>query len=409
MSRPFDGRRILLGVTGGIACYKSLFVARQLTQAGAEVDVILTRAAREFVGAITFEALTGRPVLTELLAAGHALDHIKLPRAADLVVVAPATADFIARAAGGHADDLLSAALVAATAPVLVCPAMNDMMWANRQVRANVAHLRELGMHVLDPDDGPLAIGEGSGPGRMPEPEVIVQHVGRLLETKGALAGRRIVVTSGPTRERVDPVRFLSNFSSGKMGAEVALAAWRRGAEVTLVCGPVAAPYVPKGPKVIRVESTQEMADAVRAALPAADALVMAAAPADFRPASVAGDKIKKTSRPDAIALEPTPDILVTTRDARKPGAVIVGFALETRDAVAYGRSKLVAKGLDLVVVNDATEEGAGFGVDTNRVTLVTADGDDALPLMPKAEVADAILDRVERLLAAREGNGARA
>ena len=407
MSRPFDGRRILLGVTGGIACYKSLFVARQLTQAGAEVDVILTRAAREFVGAITFEALTGRPVLTELLAAGHALDHIKLPRAADVVVVAPATADFIARAAGGHADDLLSAALVAATAPVLVCPAMNDMMWANRQVRANVAHLRELGMRVLDPDDGPLAIGEGSGPGRMPEPEIIVQHVGRLLETQGALAGRRIVVTSGPTRERVDPVRFLSNFSSGKMGAEVALAAWRRGADVTLVCGPVSAPYVPKGPRVIRVESTQEMADAVRAALPAADALVMAAAPADFRPAHVAGDKIKKTARPDAIVLEPTPDILVTTRDARKPGAVIVGFALETRDAVSYGRSKLVAKGLDLVVVNDATEEGAGFGVDTNRVTLVTADGDEALPLMPKADVADAILDRVERLLAAREGNGA--
>jgi phosphopantothenoylcysteine decarboxylase / phosphopantothenate---cysteine ligase len=413
MSRPFDGRRVLLGVTGGIACYKSLFVARQLTQAGAEVDVILTRAAREFVGAITFEALTGRPVLTDLLAPGHALDHIKLPRAADVLVVAPATADFLARAAGGHADDLLSASLVAARSPVLVAPAMNDMMWANRQVRANVAHLRELGMHVLDPDDGPLAIGEGSGPGRMPEPEIIVQHVGRLLEAKGALAGRRILVTSGPTRERVDPVRFLSNFSSGLMGAEVALAAWRRGADVTLVCGPVSAPHVPRGPKVVRVESTQEMADAVRAALPAADALVMAAAPADFRPASVASDKIKKSARPDAIALEPTPDILLTTRDARKPGAVIVGFALETQDAIGYGRSKLVAKGLDLVVVNDATEAGAGFGVDTNRVTLVGPDGDEALPLMSKRDVADAILDRVETLLAGRDGQspvaGARA
>lgn len=404
MTRPFDGRRVLLGVTGGIACYKALFVARQLTQAGATVDVILTRAAREFVGAITFEALTGRPVLTELLAAGHALDHIKLPRAADVVVVAPATADFVARAVHGHADDLLSAALLAATAPVLLVPAMNDQMWANRQVRANVARARELGMHVLDPDEGPLAVGEGSGPGRMPEPDVIVQHVGRLLERPGALAGRHVVVTAGPTREAVDPVRFLSNHSSGLMGAEVARAAWRRGAQVTLVCGPVSSALLPKGPEVVRVESTQEMADAVRAALPGADALVMAAAPADFRPGSVATDKIKKSTRSDAIALEPTPDILLTTRDARKPGAVIVGFALETRDAVGYGREKLAAKSLDMVVVNDATEQGAGFGVDTNRVTLVTATGDEALPLMAKRDVADAILDRVEAMLTARGG-----
>ena len=403
MSRPFDGRRILLGVTGGIACYTSLFVARQLTQAGAEVDVVLTRSAREFVGAITFEALTGRPVHTELLAAGHALDHIKLPRAADLVVVAPATADFLARVAGGHGDDLLTASLLAATAPVLLVPAMNDMMWANRQVRANVAHVRELGMQVLEPDEGPLAVGEGSGPGRMPEPEVIVEHVARLLEPRGALAGRRIVVTAGPTRERVDPVRFLSNFSSGRMGSEIARAAWRRGADVTLVCGPVSSPP-PSGPRLVLVESTQEMAEAVRAALPDADALVMAAAPADFRPASTATDKIKKSTRPDAIALEPTPDILLTTRDARKSGAVIVGFALETRDAVEYGRGKLEAKALDLVVVNDATEDGAGFGVDTNRVTLVSREGDEVLPLMSKRDVAERILDRVEGLLASRAG-----
>jgi phosphopantothenoylcysteine decarboxylase/phosphopantothenate--cysteine ligase len=407
MTRPFDGRRVLLGVTGGIACYKSLFVARQLTQAGAEVDVVLTRAAREFVGAITFEALTGRPVLTELLAPGHALDHIKVPRAADLVVVAPATADFLARAVHGHADDLLSASLLAATAPVLLVPAMNDHMWANPQVRANVARARELGMHVLDPDEGPLAVGEGSGPGRMPEPEVIVQHIGRMLERESTLAGRHVVVTAGPTRERVDPVRFLSNFSSGRMGVEVARVAWRRGAAVTLVCGPVSSSLLPNGPRIVRVESTQEMADAVRAALPQADALVMAAAPADFRPAQVAGDKIKKSTQPDAIALEPTPDILLSTRDARKPGAVIVGFALETRDALAYGRGKLEAKGLDLVVVNDATEEGAGFGVDTNRVTFVGRDGDDALPLMPKRDVAEAIIDRVEALLASRRSNGA--
>lgn len=404
MSRPFDGRRVLLGVTGGIACYKSLFVARLLTQAGAEVDVVLTRAAREFVGAITFEALTGRPVHTELLAAGHALDHIKLPRAADVIVVAPATADFIARAVHGHADDLLTASLLAAAAPVLLAPAMNDRMWANRQVRENVARARELGLHVLDPDEGPLAVGEGSGPGRMPEPETVVEHVGRLLERPGALAGRRVLVTAGPTRERVDPVRYLSNFSSGLMGAEVARAAWRRGAEVTLVCGPVTAP-LPPGPRIVRVESTREMADAVRAALPTADALVMAAAPADFAPSTIAGDKIKKSARPDAIALEATPDILLTTRDARKPGAVMVGFALETADPVGYGRGKLAAKALDLVVVNDATEPGAGFGGETNRVTLVSPAGDEVLPLMSKRDVAEALLDRVETLLAAREAH----
>ena len=407
MSRPFDGRRVLLGVTGGIACYKSLFVARQLTQAGAAVDVVLTRAAREFVGAITFEALTGRPVHTELLAAGHALDHINQPRAADVVVVAPATADFLARAVHGHADDLLAASLLAATAPVLLVPAMNDHMWANAAVRANVARARELGLHVLEPDEGPLAVGEGSGPGRMPEPETIVEHVGRLLEGRGPLAGRRLLVTAGPTRERVDPVRFVSNFSSGLMGIEVARAAWRRGAEVTLVCGPVSA-ALPPGPRVVHVESTQEMADAVRGALPTSDALVMAAAPADFRPAQVAADKIKKSVRPEAIALEPTPDILLTTRDARKPGAVIVGFALETRDAVGYGRGKLEAKGLDLVVVNDATEPGAGFGVPTNRVTLVDRAGEEALPLLPKRDVAEAILDRVEALLVARDGGAGR-
>lgn len=403
MSRPFEGRRVLLGVTGGIACYKSLFVARQLTQAGAEVDVVLTRSAREFVGAITFEALTGRPVLTELLEPGRALDHIKVPRAAHAVVVAPATADFLARAVHGHADDLLTASLLAASAPVLLVPAMNDHMWAHPQVRANVERARGIGYHILEPAEGPLAVGEGSGPGRMPEPEVIVEHVARLLHPASPLAGRRVLVTAGPTREAVDPVRFLSNHSSGLMGCEIARAAWRRGADVVLVAGPVSVP-LPSGPRIVRVESTQQMADAVRAALPEADALVMAAAPADFRPAQVAGDKIKKSAHPDAIALEPTPDILLTTREARRPGAVVVGFALETRDAVEYGRGKLQAKELDMVVVNDATEAGAGFGVDTNRVTLVSRDGDEALPLLPKREVAEAILDRVERLLAARQG-----
>lgn len=396
--RPFDGRRILLGITGGIASYKSAWLARLLTQAGAEVDAVMTRAAQEFVGAVTLQALTGRAVHTELFGSAHALDHIKLARAADLVVVAPATADFIARATHGHADDLLSACLLATEAPILLVPAMNDRMWAHAQTQRNIAHARHLGYHILEPDTGPLAAGEGSGPGRMLEPETIVAHIGRLLERRGALAGVIVVVTAGPTREAVDPVRYLSNRSSGKMGVEVAAAAWRRGASVRLVAGPLSVP-VPAGVEVIQVETTAEMADAVRAALPAADVLIMAAAPADFRPAAPATTKIKKRTAPTQVELVSTADILVTTRDQRKTGSVIVGFALETNDVLSGGREKLAAKGLDLVVVNDATEPGAGFGVDTNRVTIISRNGEeDVLPLMDKRDVADAILDRVEAL-----------
>jgi phosphopantothenoylcysteine decarboxylase/phosphopantothenate--cysteine ligase len=400
--RPFTGRRVLLGVTGGIACYKSIAVARLLTQAGAEVEVVLSRAAREFVGAITFEGVTGRAVHTELLAAGHALDHIRLARAADVFVVAPATADFMARAAHGRADDLLTAALLATEAPVLLVPAMNDRMWAHPQTVRNAAHLRELGYHVVDPDDGPLAVGEGNGPGRMPEPEAVVAHAGRLLEQPGALRGRRVVVTAGPTREPVDPVRYLSNRSSGKMGVAIAAAAWRRGADVTLIAGPLAVPF-PVGVDTRSVETTSEMCAAVAEALGSADVLVMAAAPADFRAAEPARGKIKKSAAPSSIALAPTDDILAATRDRRRPGAVIVGFALETDDVVAGGRAKLDAKGLDLVVANDATERGAGFGVDTNRVTLLTPHGGvEDVPLLPKRDVADVILDRVEAMLEAR-------
>jgi phosphopantothenoylcysteine decarboxylase/phosphopantothenate--cysteine ligase len=401
--RPFAGRRILLGVTGGIASYKTVWLARLLAQGGADVDVVMTRAATEFVGAITFEAVTGRPVFTEILAPGHALDHIRIARAAELVVVAPATADFLARAAHGHADDLLSACLLATSAPVLLVPAMNDRMWAHRQTQSNVDHLRDLGCHILPPDEGPLAVGEGSGPGRMPEPETILAHAGRLLEGgNGALRGRRVLVTAGPTREAVDPVRFLSNRSTGKMGVAIAAAAWRRGAEVTLVAGPLGV-ALPAGVRAVSVETADEMAAAVREALPAADVLVMAAAPADFKPAAPARRKIKKSAAPAAIALAPTPDILVATQGNRRPGAVVVGFALETNDALEAGRAKLAAKALDLIVVNDATEDGAGFAVDTNRVTLLERGGEPAaLPLMPKTEVADAILDRVEALLRGR-------
>jgi phosphopantothenoylcysteine decarboxylase/phosphopantothenate--cysteine ligase len=362
----------------------------------------MTRAATEFVGPVTFEALTGRPVHTDLFEAGRALDHIALAKAADAIVVAPATADFLARVAHGFADDLLTACLLATEAPVLLVPAMNDRMWANRQTQENVRHLRELGHHVVEPDEGPLAAGEGAGPGRMPEPETIMAYVGRALETDGAFRGRRVLVTAGPTREPVDPVRFLSNRSSGKMGVAIAAAAWRRGAEVSLVAGPIEIP-VPPGIDLTTVETTQEMADAVRAALPAADALVMAAAPADFGAAEPAAKKIKKKDKPETIALAPTPDILRATRDVRKPNAIMVGFALETGDALAGGREKLATKDLDLVVVNDAEDPGAGFNVDTNRVTIVHRDGrTEELGLLPKTAVADAILDRVEALLRER-------
>ena len=400
----FTGRRVLLGITGGIASYKATWLARLLAQAGAEVDVVMTRAATEFVGAVTLEALTGRPVHTALIAAGHALDHIRLARAADAVVVAPCTADFLARAVHGQADDLLSACLLATTAPVLLVPAMNDRMWAHPQVRRNGEHARSLGYRVLEPDDGPLAAGEGSGPGRMPEPETILAHVGRLLEQEGDLAGRRVVVTAGPTREPLDPVRYLTNHSSGRMGVALAAAAWRRGAEVTLIAGPLQVP-APPGVRLQPVETTREMHDAVAAALPGADVLIMAAAPADFRPAQIATQKIKRGDGALAVALTPNADILAGTRALRRDGAVIVGFALETTDLEANARRKLAAKELDLIVLNDATEPGAGFGGDTNRVTLLAREGaPEPLRLMPKSEVADALLDRIVQLLDAPRG-----
>lgn len=400
--RPFDGRRILLGVTGGIASYKSVWLARLLTQAGAEVDVVLSRSAREFIGGITFEAVTGRAVHTELIADGHALDHIRLARAASAIVIAPATADFIARAATGQAGDLLTACLLAADAPVLMVPAMNDRMWAHGQTQANVAHLETLRYQVLEPDAGPLAVGEGAGPGRMPEPDVIMAHVGRLLESRASLHGRRVVITAGPTREAIDPVRFISNRSSGKMGVAIASAAWRRGADVTLIAGPLEV-AVSAGIHRVDVESTKEMADAVASSLETADVLVMAAAPADFRVATIADRKLKKAERPDSLSLEATTDILLETRAVRRQGTIVVGFALETNDVLVNAGAKLAAKGLDMIVANDATESGAGFAVDTNRVTIIDREGrSEALPLMSKTDVADAILDRVEARLDGR-------
>lgn len=396
---PYERRRILLGVSGGIASYKSAWLARLLTKAGAEVDVVLTRAATEFVGAVTFEALTGRPVHTGLFDAGRALDHIRLAKGADAVVVAPATADLMARAATGQADDLLTACLLATESPVLLVPAMNDRMWAHAQTQANAAHLRRLGYRLLDPDDGMLAAGEGSGPGRMPEPETIFAHVGRLLERDATLEGTRVLVTAGPTREAIDPVRFLSNHSSGKMGVAIAAAAWRRGADVTLVAGPLSV-AVPVGVRHVGVQSTDDMRAAVAAEIGSADIVVMSAAPADYGPATPSDRKLKKTGKARTLELAETADILASTRDARKAGAVIVGFALETDDLVENARRKLEAKELDMIVLNDAKERGAGFGTDTNRVAILRR-GDAAveqLPLLSKAQVADELLDRVDAL-----------
>jgi len=379
-----------------------VWLARLLTQAGAEVDVVMTRGAREFVGGITFEAITGRPVHTEIFGRGHALDHIRLAREANVIVVAPATADFVARAAHGMADDLLTACLLAATSKILLVPAMNDRMWAHAQTKRNVEQARSLGYELLEPAEGPLAVGEGSGPGRMPEPDEIMSHLGRLLEGKSALKGKKIVVTAGATREPLDPVRFISNHSSGKMGVALARAAWRRGADVTLIAGHVDIP-LPTELEVVKTPTVQEMAESVGEKLPATDVLIMAAAPADFRPASEAGEKIKKGRAAPRIEMEPTEDILQSTMSKRKKNSVIVGFALETGDGVRNAKEKLKSKNLDIVVLNDAKEPGAGFGVDTNRVTVIARNGkQEDLQLMSKADLADVLLDRVEEELRGR-------
>jgi phosphopantothenoylcysteine decarboxylase/phosphopantothenate--cysteine ligase len=376
-----------------------VWLARLLTQAGAEVDVVMTRGAREFIGPITFEAVTGRPVHTEIFGPGHALDHIRLAREANVIVVAPATADFVGRAAHGLADDLLTACLLAAQSRVLLVPAMNDRMWSHAQTKRNVAHARTLGYDVLDPATGPLAVGEGSGPGRMPEPEEIMSHVGRLLEAASSLKGKKIIVTAGATREPIDPVRFLSNHSSGKMGIALARAAWRRGADVTLIVGHLDIPLPPEI-LTVKTDTVREMSEAVAEKLLATDVLIMAAAPADFRPASEAPQKIKKGRAAPKIVLEPTEDILKSTIARRKKKSVIVGFALETTDGLKNAQAKLKSKELDFVVLNDATERGAGFSVDTNRVTVIARDGKpEELELMSKTDLAEVLLDRVEREL----------
>jgi phosphopantothenoylcysteine decarboxylase/phosphopantothenate--cysteine ligase len=397
--RPWRGRRVVLGVTGGIAAYKSVQLARDLTRLGAEVDVVMTASATEFVGPLSFEGVTGRPVGAPLLAPGSAPLHIGLAREADAVCVAPATADFLARAAHGRSDDLLGAILLATRAPVLLCPAMNDLMWSHPATLANAERVRSaLGYRLCGPATGPLAFGEGEGPGRMEEPAVIVQHVGRLLEPPGPWAGRRVVVTAGPTREALDPVRYLSNRSSGRMGVALAAAAWRRGADVALIHGPLeVAP--PPGPDSLEARSAGAMLDAVRSALPSADALIMAAAVADFRPAAPASEKLGKEERPDVLELTATADILASTLQDRSERLATLGFALETDGGLASARDKLARKSLDQIALNVAGAD-SGFETDTNRVTLLDREGrEEELPVLSKDETAEAILDRFARFL----------
>jgi phosphopantothenoylcysteine decarboxylase/phosphopantothenate--cysteine ligase len=400
--RPWRGRRVLLGVTGGIAAYKAVQLARDLTRSGAEVDVVMTASAAAFVGPISFEGVTGRPVAAGLLEPGAALAHIRLAREADVVCVAPATADFLARAAVGRSDDLLGAVLLATRAPVVVCPAMNDRMWSHPATLANAETLRSsLGYRLCGPAAGPLAFDEGEGEGRMEEPAVILQHVGRALEPENPYSGKRVVVTAGPTREPLDPVRFLSNRSTGRMGVALASAAWRRGAEVLLVHGPLGV-ELPAGPATAAASSAEAMRDAVRNALPGADALVMAAAVADFRPSAASPGKIKKADGPPTLDVAPAPDVLAETLEDRPGGLATLGFALETDDGLDAARDKLARKKLDLIALN-VVGDGTGFETDTNRVTLVDREGgEERLPLQSKDETAEAILDRFARFLSGR-------
>ncbi|MDT8368743.1 MAG: bifunctional phosphopantothenoylcysteine decarboxylase/phosphopantothenate--cysteine ligase CoaBC [Longimicrobiales bacterium] len=396
--RPWKDRRVVLGVTGGIAAYKAILVARRLTRLGSQVDVLLTEAAQRFVTPLTFEGVTGRSVLSDLFSVEGAARHLRIGHDADVVCVAPATADFLARAAIGRADDLLTTTLLATDAPVLICPAMNDRMWAHPQVQGNAAYLEEeIGYTIVAPANGPLAVGEAEGPGRLVEPDEIVERIGRALARGGPLEGRTVLVTAGPTHEPLDPVRFLGNRSSGRMGYALAAAAWRRGARVVLVSGPTQLPD-PVGVETIRVETAAEMDREVQARVGEADLQIFAAAVADFRPAQPARRKIKreKDGASWTVELVANPDVAAGSARATWSGAVRVGFALETEDLIANATRKRESKGFDWIVANPAGEEDAGFGTETNRVTLVGAEGAEAFPLQQKDEVAEILLDRVQ-------------
>ncbi len=406
-SAPLRDAEIVVGVGGGIAAYKACELVRLLTKAGAKVQVIMTRRARKFVGPLTFQALTGRAVFTDLfsLTQESEIGHIAVADRADLIVVAPATANVVARLAAGFTDDALTAVCLATRAPVLLAPSMNVNMWQHPITQANLRRLVEVaGTFVVGPGDGFLAC-RWTGPGRLAEPADIVEAACRVLAPQD-LAGRRLVVTAGPTHEPLDPVRFLGNRSSGKMGYALAAAAARRGATVTLLAGPTALPD-PVGLEVVHVEDARAMEAAIEAHAWSAHAVIMAAAIADFRPAAPSDRKLKRTEigLQPSIILDSNPDLLGglgAERARRGAGPLLVGFAAETHDVVGYAQAKLVAKQCDLMVANDVTSPDAGFAVDTNRVVLVERGATREVPLASKPEIAHRILDRVVELIAAR-------
>lgn len=406
MPTPLEGRHVALGVTGSIAAYKAVDLASRLVQAGSHVVVMLTDEAARFVSPLSFAAIVHRPVVTDLYdpRSEMGMDHVALAEQADLVMVAPATANTLAKMAHGLADDPVTTTVLATGAPVIVAPAMDAKMFENPATRANLATLRERGLHVAGPASGRMASGL-TGVGRMVEPEELVGHARLVLGRAGDLAGRRLVVTAGGTEEPIDPVRVITNRSSGKMGFAIAEAARDRGADVTLISARSTQPE-PVGVSVVRAASARAMADAVRETAGQADAVVMAAAVSDWTPAAPSATKLKKGAAVDlSLELERTEDVIASVEG---PRLVKVGFALETEELESNARAKLAAKGLDLIVANDALQQDAGMGADENRVVIIGRDGEaQQVPTMSKYEVGHRILDRVARLLAERGGRSA--
>ena len=386
---------VVLGVTGGIAVYKACELLRLLQKRGIDVFVVMTQNACRFVAPLTFETLSGHPVAVDTFDRPQTweVEHIALAKRADLFLIAPATANIMGKMACGIADDMLSTTVMATRAPVLVAPAMNTGMWENAAVQQNVKTLRARGVEIVAPVSGHLACGD-SGAGKLEDVAVIAERACELLFAKKDMEGLRVMVTAGPSREALDPVRYISNRSSGKMGYAIAQAAQKRGAEVTLLSGPVAI-EAPQGVKLVPFTTTQELLDRASELAQEQDLLIQAAAPADYRAKEIAPQKIKKQGgKPMTFTLVENPDVAATLGKAKRSGQVFVGFAAETNDVLAHARDKLARKNLDMIVANDVTRPGAGFDVDTNIVTLITKDGQEALPMMSKAEVAQRILDR---------------
>lgn len=395
MSSEMKKPCVVLGVTGGIAVYKACELLRLLQKRGIDVFVVMTQNACRFVAPLTFETLSGHPVAVDTFDRPQTweVEHIALAKRADLFLIAPATANIMGKMACGIADDMLSTTVMATRAPVLVAPAMNTGMWENAAVQQNVKTLRARGVEIVAPVSGHLACGD-SGAGKLEDVEVIAECACELLFAKKDMEGLRVMVTAGPSREALDPVRYISNRSSGKMGYAIARAAQKRGAEVTLLSGPVAI-EAPLGVKLVPFTTTQELLDRASELAREQDLLIQAAAPADYRAKEVAPQKIKKQGgEPMTFTLVENPDVAATLGKAKRSGQVFVGFAAETNDVLAHAKDKLARKNLDMIVANDVTRPGAGFDVDTNIVTLITKDGQEALPMMSKAEVAQRILDR---------------